>query len=540
VNAGRGRWLALAAGAAAFLAFTRGAVLDPRRTDWLLQNLDSASAYLGWRFFREAPLAQFPFGANPRYGLEVASSVVYTDSIPLLAFAFKPLAPLLPAGFQYFGLWLLACFLLQALFAWRLLERFTQDRALLLLGTGFFLLAPALLFRLGGHFALFGQWVLLAALALYFAARFAPWRWAALLAVTALIHFYLLAMVGVLWAADLVRRRWQGGASTPQALVHAAAALGGTLLVMLCAGYFTVGHSAGGLPGFGIYRMNLLAPVDPNQVWSALLPDQPGGPGDYEGFNYFGLGVLLLLPLAAGLFARKPVALDGWLVAAALVLTALALSNKVAFGASELFAYELPELIRPLAELPRASGRLFWPVYYLLVLAALALVWRLPRRAALGVTAAALAIQLADLSRALGFYAGRFTRPAAWASPLQSPRWAELGTRYERVRYVLPRNSLDTFLPWAMYAAEHRMAINFGYFARVDAERMVAARDALEAAVRAGRFDAGSLYVFENDGLWNLVRGSPYALELDGFRLIAPPDSAARSAGSAPAGARAR
>jgi len=37
---------------------------------------------------------------------------VFFDSIPLLAFLFKPFTSLLPEPFQYFDLWLLACFIL--------------------------------------------------------------------------------------------------------------------------------------------------------------------------------------------------------------------------------------------------------------------------------------------------------------------------------------------------------------------------------------------------------------------------------------------
>ena len=43
--------------------------------------------------------------------------------------------------------------------------------------------------------------------------------------------------------------------------------------------------------------MNLLSPID-QAGWSLILPDLPKASGDYEGFNYLGLGVLLLVPLA--------------------------------------------------------------------------------------------------------------------------------------------------------------------------------------------------------------------------------------------------
>jgi len=99
--------------------------LRPSNIRWI-EGADPLQDYLGWAFFRHAPWT-FPLGANPRFGLEkLGSSIFFADSIPLLALAFKPFAPFLPDPFQYLGLWLLACFLLQSYFAWRLLARFRR------------------------------------------------------------------------------------------------------------------------------------------------------------------------------------------------------------------------------------------------------------------------------------------------------------------------------------------------------------------------------------------------------------------------------
>src|SRR3954468_24443925 len=122
-----GAWLAMLNGVAMFLVMTHGLVLDPRNTDWLMRG-DPAAGFLGWRLFRHAPVAQLPFGANWSYGMELSSSVVFSDSIPLLAFLFKPLAGWLPDAFQYFGLWILVSFVLQSVFAYKLLRRFSENR----------------------------------------------------------------------------------------------------------------------------------------------------------------------------------------------------------------------------------------------------------------------------------------------------------------------------------------------------------------------------------------------------------------------------
>ena len=67
--------------------------LDPTSTLWLDQG-DIAQHYLGWHFFRGEPW-MLPLGANPRYDLDMGSSIVFTDSIPLLALFFKAIRAIL-------------------------------------------------------------------------------------------------------------------------------------------------------------------------------------------------------------------------------------------------------------------------------------------------------------------------------------------------------------------------------------------------------------------------------------------------------------
>lgn len=77
--------------------------------------------------------------------------MAFTDSIPMLALILKPFSPWLPESFQYFGLWMLACFVLNGYFGLRLMAHATQSQLLRLLGALFFILSPPLIFRAHGH-----------------------------------------------------------------------------------------------------------------------------------------------------------------------------------------------------------------------------------------------------------------------------------------------------------------------------------------------------------------------------------------------------
>jgi hypothetical protein len=525
--------LALVSGLAAFLALTGGGViLDPRNTDWLFLENDSVTSFVGWQFFRQAPLVQWPLGANPAFGLEIGSSVVFSDSIPLVALLLKPFSPLLPATFQYFGLWILASFVLQSVFAYLLLARFTPDRWLALAGSVFFTLAPVCLARLyAPHYALFAQWLLLAALYLYFAPRYAARGWLLLLGATTLVHFYLLFMVALIWCADLWQRRWRGETTLPRAAATLAGGIALMLGLMWLAGYFMLGDAVGECC-FGQFAMNVLSPFDPDKLWSRVLPDLPGVHHELEAFNYLGSGILVLLVAAAlPLWPRRAGVLERPslvpLLALSLGLVVLALSNRVAVGSFVLLEWRMPGAAATLADALRSSARMFWPVYYLIYLAVLvSLLRRLSRPAALALCAGAFALQLAESSAALKHVHRRFVYPEPVMSPLRSALWKEIGTRYKRVTYVLPRNAMDTHFPWTSFAVEHGMSVNYGYFARVNLDRVHQARDALENAILRNALDPDSLYVFENLGLWRValaqVRPPHVAGVLDGYRILAP------------------
>ena len=96
----------VAIGIATFGALTNWRILNPLFVRWLYWG-DPSTSYLGWQFFRKTPFIQFPIGASPNYGVGFSSSIMFTDSVPLIAIPLKYLSFLLPHEFQYFGLWIL-------------------------------------------------------------------------------------------------------------------------------------------------------------------------------------------------------------------------------------------------------------------------------------------------------------------------------------------------------------------------------------------------------------------------------------------------
>ena len=90
------------------------------------------------------------------------------DINPLMAIVLKPFSALLGEPFQYFGIEVLLCAILQFFFALRLFRCLLGWRPLSIGLCGiFFLVSPPLTYRTVGHYLLCNHWVLLAALLIF-------------------------------------------------------------------------------------------------------------------------------------------------------------------------------------------------------------------------------------------------------------------------------------------------------------------------------------------------------------------------------------
>lgn len=285
-------------------------ILDPTYTDWLLRGGDLSQHYLGWRAYRNSKW-MFPIGLLDTLAYPNATSVIFTDSIPVFAVFFKALSPFLSDDFQYFGLWGILCFILQGYFSIRIMKHFTECKVYLLLSSILFTIAPVLVWRMYIHTALAGQWILLLAIEPLFVYRkYENGRkiYAVFVLIGALassIHLYFVPMCGMALAAFcmediLISRRLK------RSFVLLAVYLASVGFVVFILGGFSTGAVAESY-GLEIYSFNLNALINP-QGWSCLFQDLPLKPegGQYEGFAYLGAGCIYLTVLAAQILIGSP------------------------------------------------------------------------------------------------------------------------------------------------------------------------------------------------------------------------------------------
>lgn len=321
----------------------------------------------------------WPLLLDQRLGAPPGTSIAMTDSIPLEALILRLVHPLFPHLTQGITLYLTLCWTLQPVCAVFALRSLGEKRLFPALAVAVFSSCfPTFLFRLG-HAALCGHWILLLAIGLYFratqpgASRRPVWLLAFLTTATLLVHPYLMVMTGAILGAVpltliLRDRNWKNCSTTLLATV-----VSGLSIIVLGSvlGYWK-GVSGG---GYGFYSMNLAAPFWPEKssIFPAFSENQADATGGQtEGYQYLGLGLLLLLPAVLlnrkgiSLFARLPGQHPGLLLAC-LALTAIAVSNRVYFLHFQVL---FTHFRVPGAEQMRASGRMFWPVAYLIMLGA--------------------------------------------------------------------------------------------------------------------------------------------------------------------------
>ena len=527
-------------GFAAFLIVVGPAPLDPANIAWLGQS-DAATNYLGWAFFRASPWS-WPPAANPAYGLEIAGSVMMADANPLLALPFKLLGPWLPNPFQYFGWWLLACFLLQALFARAIAVRLSAHAEQRLAIATLFLFAPCFLIRIATpaifHMTLCGQWQILAALWLYLSPELSrrALRWTGLLVIAVLTHPYLLVVVGAIWLVDLMRVLLMRAQPPVMAAAGAVAALIAVVLTARISGIFWLQHSQDGTGlsnygefGFGLFKANLLSPID-SQGWSRLLPDLISQPGEIEGFAFLGLGVLLLGLAALPLIHRARPGIGRKHIPLLVVLlgfAAFAVTPHVGLGP---YALEIwwPGPLLGIGNLFRSSGRFVWPLVYCTMIAICWVIARgSSRRVGTVLLAAAALVQIVDGSAGWRPYATAFAKQGtSWPTRLTSPFWKQAGRRYRSIRLIVPQNQWPGYRDLAAWALANGMQTDIVYVARYDRSAFERLTSKNAAALRTGTLARDTLWITAGtapEALWTMPRakGDRIAV-IDGIGVFAP------------------
>ena len=548
LKARTGEISSIAIGIATFGALTNWKILNPLFVRWLYWG-DPSTSYLGWQYFRKTPLFQFPIGASPNYGVGFASSIMYTDSVPLIAIPLKYVSFLLPNEFQYFGIWILAALILQSWFAWKIISRFISNTALALFGVVLFTNAPILIYRMvhegSGHIGFIGQFLILWSLHLYFERVSSIKRWLALLGISPLVCLGLVPMVFVVFLGWLLQRLIQNSISVlKRSLQVLAELLSGVVItigVMWISGALMVSDPSDS--GFGTYRTSLTSLFDPKVnnafSFSRFFPDLGNLPGSEEGFAFLSITVITLLLISIPIVFKgnHPLLSQNniGLILATIGMGVFSLSNRISVLQRELFVYPIPSQLRKLIDPFRSSGRFVWPLIYLLILFGLISIMTIMQKHKNWGTLVLVVLLSVQIFESVGIFNNvrqRFTE-IKFTPQLLSPRWDELAQNYDHLVAIPPLNNDPGWFELALLANKWGLSTNTTYLARFNQLDFDLAKSKTQDDLENFQFDPNTLYILTNyppnpmnQTLLNKY-GPPSAeqtksFSLDGFTVIAP------------------
>ncbi len=517
-----------------FFAFYNPAILDPTNFGWLIRGTDNGENALGLHAWQNDAARGWSLRTNLLNAPD-GVSVLFTDSNPLLTIIALPLAKMLGSQVQFVGLWVLLCYILHAVFSYALLKSYAPSRLALWIGVALFMLVPTFHVRYI-HANLQAHWLILWALWVFIddrRARDVRW-WLAILAVTTLIHNYMLLLVAAIWASALLRQ-FLIAANNRERMLPVGHGIVGAALVLGIISMLGIDTDFVSSGMYGHYGMPLDALWNAsNPTYSALLPTVEQLPRRaFEGFQYLGAGILMMLVLTPLIIkqSERPVAVTLlnhkllWLAPACFVLTLLAISHSVAWSGRVLFDIPIGQKLIDMLDPIRASSRLFWPVTYVLVLFAVTTAYRLPSRTMhqlLGVAALLQIMDMTGMALAIRGVTAEASDYRTWKITTD-PRWDDIIAASSDISFVPPEgiyDDLGVFQEIAWRAVNAQKPVRVVYAARNS--RQTDARLAAEYAdFEAGRLVPDRLYVlFKNAKVPDGSKGR--LITLHGVRVLAP------------------
>ena len=474
-------------GGIAFVLIYGIKILNPLYTDWLLTGGDPSQHYLGWEFFRRSDW-YFPLGLTDQLAYPLKTSVIYTDSIPIFAVFFKLFRSILPQQFQYFGIWGLLCFVLQGYYAAKILGERSSSKTVILAGSIFFIVSPIMVFRMYYHTALAAHWLILLAIYFYFKHEkeyrdiFKPvMQWGILGILIGSIHLYFVPMCGAILLGYILCSIWKERKIRIRFFYPGISFSVGLFLTVYLLGGFSSGADTG-TNNLGLFSFNLNAFLNP-MSYSTLLKntslwDWPFyTQGQYEGFSYLGMGIILLCACGIVLMIRnifrrrKPSVYQIMTVLMSVGLIVMAASPTITWNDKLLLQLPYSSTIYKYWGIFGSCGRMAWPVVYFLMIFGITSIgnmkWKRKEISNVIIILACL-VQVIDLSGQLYKRHENYSKKVVYQSPLAGTVWDDIIStgEYKHVVWVTHNVDHDDVIQVAVYAMRNDMTMGNFYFAR--------------------------------------------------------------------------
>lgn len=473
-------------------------------------------------------------------------TISVTDSNPLVSILVKPFSNFLPVEIQYVGYWYLLSIVLtyvlsfaiiRGLCGYRWDEVQPTQRIGIVAGAALVTLAPYLFFRLV-HDTLTAQWIVLAAIWIFLfteAGIRQPGMYAALIALSMFVHPYFVPMSLAFAGASMMQNLYAARGGFTHGLVLRALFvpsvfyLGAIGLSVLLLGLWRI--RGVGAEGVGVYSMDPFAWFN-SMGNSQILPGWTVGSGQYEGFQYLGLGVIAALVFSIVILATKKAVMPErlrislpWLAIILSILFLAAVSPIVTvFGITVIdTGIQNVPLIGKILEAFRSSGRLFWPASYLTAIFSVVVLLSARKRWSTWLVVGCLAVQVIDI-KPMADDVQRQTSPEFVQPVLKFPDvWKELLRDTSEIVFApldFPYSDKRRFYELMTLALPFGVSSNLMYTAQGITARTSAGSERDLHALLAEASKGGRLLVIEESAAIDIICSPQASIEAQGFHLL--------------------
>jgi hypothetical protein len=514
-------------------------IVNPNYVDWL--QTGDGTMEIAWEFFRNQPIFQFPLGLNPKYGLEISSTIALDGNVPLFSLFFHPFSFLLPPRFQYLGIFLLLSFAFNYYFAQIIFKQLNLNEVNSRLGAILLATSPVILNRYieNTHYTLTSAFILFYAIYLVLKSDSSFIKWNCVYLISILIFFYYTAIIAIIHIIFISQQIYVGSEKIKNAFIKFIGIGISCYIVMYFTGFFYGGVSASDV-GYGLFKSTLTSLIDPTG-WSRFLPDIKESTGAYEGFSYVGISTIILVLVFIFLFKKSQTKITGFvpefkiLWIAGIFLYIFSLSNKIAIADIEIFQYPLPTFLESLIGTFRSTGRFAWLIVFIL---SIWLIYKISLKISVKnltlVLILVIIFSLFDMKSQLMSQKNiKFSSP--YISNLKSPAWQKLNKCYKNIRVFPPSMAVDNYYNFVNMAYQNKMGINTGRFGRANQGTINQAYEQMGKDFIFGTLETDSFYIFTDAEyiLPEVIDFHKYAAtfsldsqsgigKIDGYDFIAP------------------
>ena len=182
-----------------------------------------------------------------------------------------------------------------------------------------------------------------------------------------------------------------------------------------------------------------------------------------EGFNYLGLGQILMVLFALVVFLIKRNDSNillikknnqiKYLIIISILLTFWALSNKISFGSYTLIEIPVHKYLYGMLSMFKNTGRMFWIVNYFIIILSIIVIFKcFKEKNSIAIITIFLLIQVSDISAGIKNYFNPF-RITEKNNLLKDQIWDNLFDEYKVLKTTYPKAYSDFFTKFS-YAME--------------------------------------------------------------------------------------